>query len=264
VDVAREFRQLIADPAGALLATDYDGTLAPIVDDPQTATPTDGVVELLAELAEYLGHIAVITGRPVREAVRLGALDRVAGLTILGLYGEQRWHGGVESAGPGPPGLAAATDEIRELLAVASPGVFIEDKGGSLAVHTRRAADPHGEIARLSAPLTAIAAAHDLRLEPGRLVLELRRSGVDKGFALSGLVAAHRPSSVLYLGDDLGDLPAFRMIAHLRAQGVPAWSVAVASDEVPAVVGATDFVVQGTEGAAAVFADLLAALRDSA
>ncbi len=89
-------------------------------------------------------------------------------------------------------------------------------------------------------------------------MIELRAPGTDKGGALRGLVAEREAGSVLFCGDDLGDLPAFAAVRELRAAGVPGCAVASASAESPQVAEAADLVVAGPEGIVA----LLAALAD--
>ncbi len=108
-------------------------------------------------------------------------------------------------------------------------------------MHARRAADPDAALAPLQAPIQALADELDLEMHPGRDVLELRVPGYDKAGALRDLAAEH--DGVLYLGDDLGDLPAFAEIRRLRAAGRIAYGVAVLSSGVPDVVGAADLEV---------------------
>jgi trehalose 6-phosphate phosphatase len=243
---------LLADPAGALVACDYDGTLAPIVGDPGQAYPAPGAVEALTVLAGLVGQVAVITGRAALDAVRIGGLHQVPGLVVLGLYGTQRWTDGLLTAADPPPGLEAARAAAADLLRSGDAGVRLEDKGGSFAVHTRQAADPKAALDRLREPLTALAAEYGLRIEPGRHVLELRSaaggSGSDKGAALLRLASDLPATSVLFAGDDLGDLAAFEAVKRLRSNGLPAWAVAAASLEAPAVAGAADLVVDGPAG----------------
>jgi len=251
---------LLAAPGRALIGTDFDGTLAPIVPDPRAARALPGAVPALARLARVVGTIAVITGRPAAEAVRYGGLDAVPGLIVLGHYGGQRWQDG-ELTGPGsPPAIAAARAALPGLLeaAGAGDGAWVEDKELALAVHTRRAADPEAVLRRLSGPLTELAGRLGLAAEPGRMVIELRVPGTDKGGALRGLVAERGAGSVLFCGDDLGDLPAFAAVRELRAAGVPGCAAASASAESPQVAAAADLVVAGPEGIVA----LLAALAD--
>ncbi|WP_017572431.1 trehalose-phosphatase [Nocardiopsis halotolerans] len=251
----------LSESGQALIAFDFDGTLAPIVADPRTSAPYPGIVDRLADLAGLLGTVAVITGRPAETAVRLGGLDRVPGITVLGHYGAERWEDGRVVATPAPPGVELVRDELPGLLdgLHAPEGTWIEDKGRSLAVHTRRTADPDGALALLTPALSELARRADLQVEPGRMVVELRPQGVDKGAALTALVAETSPNVVLYAGDDLGDLPAFAAVTALREQGVRGLNVCSSSDEVTAVAEAADLVVPGPAG----LTDLLGALTDA-
>ncbi|WP_028650008.1 trehalose-phosphatase [Nocardiopsis sp. CNT312] len=257
---------LLAEPARALAAFDFDGTLAPIVADPRDSAPLPGIVELLAELAGTLGSVAVVTGRPAATAVELGGLDRVPGITVLGHYGAERWADGRVTAADPPPGVARVRADLPGVLAEAGApeGTWTEDKGRSLAVHTRRTADPDGSLALLAPALGRLAERTGLKVEPGRMVIELRPQGVDKGAALRGLVEETGAATVLYAGDDLGDLPAFDAVDSLRERGRHGLKVCSTSDEVTAVAEAADLVVPGPAGLAGLLTALTAAIRGAA
>jgi len=92
-------------------------------------------------------------------------------------------------------------------------------------------------------------------------VIELRPPGVDKGSALTGLAGERAARSVLFCGDDLGDLPAFAAVRALRADGVPGCAVASASAESPQVAAAADLVVAGPEGVVELLTALAGQLR---
>ena len=241
---------IAASPARALIATDYDGTLAPIVDDPAAAVPAPGAAAALARLASRVGTVAVITGRAAAEAVSLGGLAQVPGLIVLGHYGAQRWQAGELTAPPAPPGVQVVRAALPALLTElgAPEGTAVEDKGTALAVHTRRAADPAAALALLREPLRRLAGHAGLTVEPGRLVLELRPPGMDKGAALRALAAERAAGAVLFCGDDLGDLAAFAAVRELRAEGIPGCAVASQSPESPQVAAAADLVVDGPSG----------------
>lgn len=247
---------LRADPTRAVVALDYDGTLAPVVDRPEDAVPAAGAVDVLRDLAGRVGTLALVTGRPAALVVELGGLADVPVLQVLGQYGAQRWSAGVLS-GPAPlPGVAGARAALLGLLD--PEGAWLEDKDISLVVHTRRAPDPAGALTRLLDPVRTLAAQHGLEVHPGRLVLELRPPGFDKGGALRSLCTPV-PSAVLFAGDDLGDLPAFAAVARLREQGVPGLSVCSGAPEgPPALREAADLVVDGPAGVVALLAALLA------
>ncbi|MFD8483708.1 trehalose-phosphatase [Kitasatospora sp. NPDC059673] len=219
---------LLADPGSAVVGLDFDGTLAPIVADPELARAHPGVVPALTALAPLVGSVVIVTGRPAATAAGYGGFAATPGLehlTVLGHYGAERWDArtGAVTAAPAPLGVAAVRGELPVLLEElkAAEGVFVEDKGRALAVHTRRADDPSGELERLRAPLAALAQRHGLVVEPGRMVLELRPPGVDKGVALRRFLAEREAGPVLFAGDDLGDIAAYEAVAERRAQGHP-------------------------------------------
>ncbi|ARP71555.1 trehalose-phosphatase [Streptomyces pluripotens] len=246
---------LLASPRTAVIGLDFDGTLAPIVADPDQARAHPEAVPALAALAPGVASVAVITGRPAGVAVRYGGFAGVPGLehlTVLGHYGAERWDAvtGTVSAPAPHPGVAAARAELPGLLdrAGAWPGTWIEEKGRAVAVHTRRATDPQAAFEALRVPLTDLATRHGLIVEPGRMVLELRPPGMDKGMALGEYVREIGAESVLYAGDDLGDLPAFAAVDKLRSDGVPGLLVCSGSTEVTQLSDRADLVVDGPAG----------------
>ena len=249
-------------PGGALIASDYDGTLSPIVGDPAAAHAHPGAIAALRRLAAHVGTLAIITGRPVMQAVELGGLATVPGLIVLGHYGWERWEDGRVSAPPEPPGVAAARRELPVVLRTsgAPDGTRTEDKGHAVAVHTRGTADPDAALALLRGPLEALARQTGLALEPGRRVVELRAPGMDKGVALRELSAERGARSVMFCGDDLGDLPAFAAVRALRADGIPGLNVVSAAPESELPKDEGDLAVDGPDGIAA----LLTALADAA
>ncbi|MFE7812599.1 trehalose-phosphatase [Streptomyces sp. NPDC057433] len=254
---------LIARPGRALIALDFDGTLAPIVPDPEQARAHPGAVRALAALAPEVASVAVITGRPPAVAVRNGGFADVPGLehlVVLGHYGAERWNAATgDITAPAPdPGVASVRAELPGLLdrAGAPEGTWTEEKGRAMAVHTRRTADPQAALEALREPLTGLAQRHGLVVEPGRMVLELRPPGMDKGVALAEYAREIGAGTVLYAGDDLGDLPAYAAVDTLRSDGVPGLLVCSGSDEVTELRERADVVVDGPEGVV----DLLDAL----
>jgi trehalose 6-phosphate phosphatase len=252
---------LIAAPGRALIALDFDGTLSPIVADPAAAHGAPGAADALAGLAKLAGTVAIITGRPAADAVRLGGFADVPGLIVLGQYGRERWQDGQLTRPPASAEVAAARGELAGVLADAGAPdeVWTEDKGDALAVHTRRAADPGGTLERLRGPLHRLAERSGLLVEPGRLVLELRPAGADKGAALTGLAGQCGAGAVLFGGDDLGDIPAFLAVRQLRADGTPGLAVGSGSAENSGLAGYADLLVDGPAGVLALLRALAGA-----
>src|SRR2546430_16972544 len=75
----------------AVIALDYDGTLAPIVTDPAEAVPAPGAVDALIELSRKALALVLITGRPAQQVVEIGGLEKIPGFVVLGMYGAERW-----------------------------------------------------------------------------------------------------------------------------------------------------------------------------
>lgn len=249
---------LIEQPRRSLIGLDFDGTLAPIVADPAAARAAPGATAELARLARMAGTVAIITGRPAAEAAEFADLRAAPGVIVLGHYGRERWeHGSLSTPAP-PSGLETAWAELPGLLASAGAdsGTFVEYKGQAVAVHTRRAAQPEAELELLRAPLARLADRTGLAVEPGRLVIELRPPGSNKGMAIRELAAQRSAAAIMFCGDDLGDLPAFAAVRELRAEGTPGLAVCSGSSEVHELASEADLVVDGPAGVIRLLAGL--------
>ncbi|MBO9521718.1 MAG: trehalose-phosphatase [Nocardioidaceae bacterium] len=274
LDSAAAAYNAVVDVAdGLLVALDFDGTLAPIVDDPEVALIHPRAHEVLVRLAARVRTIAVVTGRPARQVLALGGLDEVGDaigedgreLVVLGQYGNERWTSAqrrVVSPKP-PPGLASFLGDLPRLLREAGASdVWTEEKGLAVAVHTRRTAEPAATYDRLLPVLSKAAADRGLSVEPGRMVIEVRAPGMDKGKALRSLVTSYDARGIVFVGDDLGDVPAFEAVLALREEGFPGLLVCSGSDEQSALRSLSDLVVPGPDGVMD-FLDDLAATLDS-
>jgi trehalose 6-phosphate phosphatase len=252
---AAAWTAIVAAPEKTLLALDFDGTLAPIVGDPDQAFADADAVAALARLGERM-QIVVITGRPVRTAVRLGRFADYPGLrsmVVIGQYGVERWNavGDEYLVPPEPASVHAAADELPQTLDDLGLGdARVEHKGRAIGVHTRGLSDPVGALRSLLEPLRRLAKRHELVIEPGKNVLELRSPGVDKGTALRSILAETGARQIIFAGDDLGDLPAFEAVRALRDEGVPGLLVCSASTEEDALAAISDVVVTGPPGVA--------------
>jgi len=256
-DAGRDALQaILSDPARTLITLDFDGTIAPIVPDPEHAHADPDAVDALARLGDLVLGIVVITGRPARTAVRLGGFDRHSGLdrmVVLGQYGAERWdaHGDRFGAEPEPEAISEVEAELPDLLAgLGLSGARIEHKGRAIGVHTRELPDPGTAFDTLRPVLDDLARRHALKLEPGKFVLEIRADGSDKGDAVRHIVAETGARQVIFIGDDLGDLPAFDAVRDLREHGTPGLLICSASHEEDALTIHADLVAAGPAGVA--------------
>jgi len=208
---------LTRKPSSSGLVLDFDGVLSPIVDDPATSAMPDYVVVTLRRLAGSLGLLAVISGRPVAF---LEDRVRVPGVPLLGSYGaEQSWDGERQVDPDATNWLGqvhAASALLNERLGQA-PGIRVEEKSVSVAVHWRQAPDHATAAQRVREVTVEVAARTGLRLEPGKLVEELRPPiNVDKGSAIARLLSTRSDlTAFAYAGDDLGDIPALEAVRDL-------------------------------------------------
>lgn len=239
-----------------LVALDFDGVLSPIVERPEDAVALPGTAKVLTQVAGRVGQVAVVTGRPAHDAVRLGELRDVPGLVVLGHYGLERWEAGVLTSPAMDSGVEIARRRVAELAAV-HPGVTVEDKAHSVALHTRLAPDPARVLADLAPLVDAVAAETGLQVTPGRFVLELRPVGIDKGVAIRSLVAEVGATAVVYAGDDVGDLPAVAAVRELADTGVVGIVLCSDAEEASAELrAAADLVVSGPMGVQAALREL--------
>lgn len=232
---------------------DFDGTLSPIVEDPASARPVEGAAEVLAALSSTAREVAVISGRPLSFLRPLvpGAI------TLVGLYGLETWRSAEQIDDPSAAQwrgvVADAADEARARV---SEGVLVENKGLSITLHYRRrpAAGPETEVlARELGRRTGL----DVRA--AKMSVELHPDvQTDKGTVLADLAAGH-DGPVMFMGDDVGDLPAFRTLERLAAHGLATLAVAVRGSETSAeLIRAADVVVDGPSGAVHLLGSLLA------
>ena len=233
---------LLVDPARAAVLTDFDGTLAPVVDDPWAAVGLPEVPEVLRALTERFAVVAVVSGRPAGFL-----LDRLGpGLRLSGLYGLE------EVDAEGHLAVAATTTTWAPVVAasvagaVAALGPLVESKGLSLTLHFRTAPEREAEVRAWAA---AEAARSGLVVRGAKASVELHPPvDVDKGTVVTA--AAAGLDAACFLGDDVGDLPAFDALDRLSAAGVHTVRVGVRTEEAPAeLLARADLVVEGPEGA---------------
>ncbi len=182
-----------------LLAFDFDGTIAAIVADRDRARPSRATARWLEVLASRW-PVAVISGRSRADVRR-----RLLGVRLVALVGS---HGAeTRPSSAHAPAWRAAVREWRRTLRAAldpSPGIAVEDKGLSLAVHFRGA----GARRRVLAALRRLPRA---RLVPGKSVVNVVPGGAPrKGDALAALVRGGAYRKAFYAGDDRTDEDAFR------------------------------------------------------
>ncbi len=220
----RFFAGLGAAADRPVLLLDYDGTLAAFRVDRFTSRPYAGVREALNCIQrEGRTRLAVITGRPAQEIAPLLGLD--SPLEVWGLHGAERLYpDGRRELEHAPAATEARLEEIRQHLRRDALGGLFEDKANGVVMHwrgkPRKVAERIERRTReLFEPLATLDGLALLDFEAG---IELR-VGRNKGGAAAAILAEESSASpVAFLGDDLSDEAAFRVVRSLGARGLSA------------------------------------------
>lgn len=237
--VLARFAPVLDAPRRSGLFVDFDGTMAEIVLDPAAAAPAPGAVEAMEALAGRLGRVGILSGRPLSFLGQFFDGD----LVLAGLYGLEWSDGGARRDHPQAGAWREVIDDVAACARARGPdGMRVESKGLSLTLHYRE----HPELAAAVERWAGEQAARSgLVPRTARMSVELHPPiETDKGLAL--LEAASELTCVCFIGDDVGDLPAFDALDELAASGVTALRVAVDSDEVVReLVERADLVLSG-------------------
>ncbi|MEM8607045.1 MAG: trehalose-phosphatase [Myxococcota bacterium] len=246
--------RLLALPRPILVALDVDGTLAPIVRNPEESAIPAPTLRSLAELVlKPDARVALITGRD------LASLSRME--TLSGIWRGVE-HGGVVIAPGEEPGPRALDDDQRHALEdfrrwaeEHAKDAFVELKPGAVAVHVRVLAETKPERAEaLLDQAEEAASSLGLHVRLGRCLREAEAAKHDKGEALREIFARSGAESVFFAGDDITDLPAIEFAVN---QGIGAFVVSKERPD-PPVEGVLR--VEGVGTMATILSELVARL----
>jgi trehalose 6-phosphate phosphatase len=252
------------------VVTDIDGTISAIAPTPAEAMVDPGAKAALALLAERLAAVAVVSGRAPQDGVAMVGLPE---LTYVGNHGLERIARGTPWTHPmaaaAQPAIAAALAEIESAARAAAdvPWLLVENKGVTGTIHYRLAPDQIAAVALLEPLAHAAATRHALRLTLGRMIFEMRPAlAVNKGTAIRELAEDLGLRGIVFFGDDVTDVDAFRALRELREAGEAATlRVGVLGSETsPAVLAEIDVSVNGVAACAATLLALAARLAEEA
>jgi trehalose 6-phosphate phosphatase len=202
----------------AALFLDYDGTLTPIVDDPESAFLSESMRQILVELADLI-PVAVISGRDLPDVQKLVSIETIYyagshGFDIAGPWGMKT---GPDKGAAFLPALDTAEKELQERIDPAA-GARVERKKFSIAVHYRNVAEP--KVVSVKDTVEEVAALHrDLRMSGGKKIFELQpKTDWHKGKALLWLLGELELDKghvvPFYIGDDVTDEDAFKALKN--------------------------------------------------
>jgi trehalose 6-phosphate phosphatase len=200
---------------------DVDGTLLDFAPTPREVFVSHALRETLERLWERTGGaVAFVSGRPVSE---LDLIFSPLQLPAIGGHGaELRTCPGATPEAPRLPPLDPAVKRRFAAIAEAGPGIVLEDKGYSLALHYRLAPDKENFVRAAAAEICASLDGSSIELLPGKLVVEIKQSGFTKATAVRELMtypsfSGRRP---IFFGDDVTDLGVFEVLPEFHGIGV--------------------------------------------
>ncbi|WP_322796354.1 trehalose-phosphatase [Tepidiforma sp.] len=240
IEAIERVKALAAARGPLLVASDLDGTLAPIVANASEARVPAGTLAVLDRLAQKV-RVAVVTGRDLNTARRMVPVE---GVDVVGSHGLEASFDDPLIPGVDRVALSAALERVEQQVITAVPSSFlhIERKAVSTAFHYRKAPDLEGPLRAALATLP-----EGLRLRDGRMVLEvLPDAEAGKGVALTALVRRYRAKSLLAIGDDATDVAMFEAALELaRKSGMHVLLIGVSGgkETPPRIVELADLVV---------------------
>lgn len=237
--------------------SDIDGTLAPIVSNPDDAAISARGKGLLKRLIARGVKVALVSGREIEKAREIAGLD---GAAYAGNHGLHLWVGGrVETTESVQPYVAQARQLLSRLEDLRYPGVSVEDKGPVLAFHYRNADDQEGARAAILVAVQNAEGSSAFGVYEGRKVIELRPPlAINKGTAIVHLAKRLGIRAAIAIGDDMTDVDMFRGVQELRRRGMRGTNVGVWSDEVsPDLLDSTDYYVRGVPGVELLLEEIL-------
>ena len=246
LDAIEQFKAVAAARGPLLIATDLDGTLAPIVAVASEARVPPGTLAVLDRLALAV-KVAVITGRDLNTARRMVPVE---GVVVVGSHGLEASFDDPLIPGVDRAALSGALERVEQQVISAVPSSFlhIERKAISTAFHYRTAPDLEPALRDALSTLP-----EGLRLREGRMVLEVlpdARGGKD--VALSALCRQLHCKALLVLGDDDTDVGMFRAaLSMARTDGMHVLlaGVAAGTETPPAITELADVIVRSPEEA---------------
>ncbi len=248
------------------LVFDIDGTLSPIAPTPQAAYLYPGVADMLEYLRHH-AHVAIMTGRELRDGARLVNVDNV---TYIGTHGLE-WSDGLPSTHevqivpeamryvePGQRLLDLVQQHLDSL-----PGVIVQRKTVGGTLHYRGSVNPEQTRVQLLALLEEPTRQSGMRLGEGKMVVEvLSPLAINKGQALRSYAQRFNLQGLVFAGDDRTDLDAILEAERLREEGRLTLSVVVKhADTLPDLLAHADILVDGVEGMAQLMQEMVQKIK---
>lgn len=220
-EMANRIPSIPADLNQVAILLDVDGTILDLAPTPREVFVSHELRDTLGRLWKHTGGaVAFVSGRPVTE---LDLIFSPLQLPSIGGHGaELRTVPGAIPEAPRLPPLDARIKREFAQIAEAGPGIILEDKGYSLALHYRLAPEKERVVREAATKIAASLPAALIELLPGKLVLEIKQTGFTKATAVRELMT-YQPFSgrrPIFIGDDVTDLGVFEVLPVFDGIGI--------------------------------------------
>jgi trehalose 6-phosphate phosphatase len=234
-----------------IIVTDIDGTISNIQSLPHEAVITKSMRDVLIEIKKKYMLLAIITGRSLNDALKM--ID-IPGILYVGNHGMEYQRNNTvvkdEKTLQYIPKIKELYENLKTEPSIMLPGIILENKNACLSIHYRLSENPQVARKNILQTLKNFKVIDELQIKEGKKIIEVRPpGGNDKGVIIKKIVNNHRPKNLIYLGDDITDIDAFKELTRLSNnndfQGI---SIAVQSDETPdSVLNTADYNVKSVD-----------------
>lgn len=222
-----------------VIVTDIDGTISSIESLPHQAVITNNMEGILNNIQQKFKLLAIITGRSLKDALEM---INIPGILYVGNHGMEYQRNNEiitdKKALNYIPKINNLYEKLKHESSMKQPGIILENKNACISIHYRTTKDPQSVRKTILKTLKNIKTTEGLQIKEGRKIIEVRPPiGNDKGKIINKIVKNYQARKLIYLGDDIIDVDAFREISKLsNEKNVECTSILVRSNETPEFV----------------------------
>ncbi|UTB32567.1 MAG: trehalose-phosphatase [Methanobacterium sp. ERen5] len=234
-----------------VIITDIDGTISKIATRPNEATVSNSMKNVLIQIQKKFHHLIIITGRSLEDAFKM--ID-IPGAVYIGNHGMEYMDDGLiildEATVIYIPIFRELNEKLKNDKNINIEGITLETKETSTSIHYRRAQNPETTRKTILKTLNNMEETEKLKIKEGKKIIEIRPPiGNDKGKIINQIIKRYGTKKLIYLGDDVTDMDAFKQISQLvENKTINGKSIVVCSNETPLTVSnSADYYVENVD-----------------